>query len=59
MHAVKLKSPIFALFKVKKWSNVFVFVVFFVFENLVPPAERRGFLKKKQANKKQQKRHKF
>ena len=48
IYAVKLKSgPIFALFKVKKWSNFFVFFVFFVFKNLVLPAERRGFLKNK------------
>ena len=43
IYAVKLKSgPMFALFKVKKWS-IFLFSLFFVFENLVLPAERRGF----------------
>ena len=50
-------GPIFALFKVKKWSNFFVFFVFFVFKNLVLPAERRGFLKNKP--KKQQKKTQF
>ena len=34
----------FALFKVKTWSICFCF---FVFENLVLPAERRGYLKNK------------
>ena len=56
IYAVKLKSgPIFALFKVKKWSNLFVFFVFFVFKNLVLPAERRGFLKNKPKKKQQKK----
>ena len=46
IYVVKLKSgPIVALFKVKKWSNFFVFLFFFVFKNLVLPAERRGSLK--------------
>ena len=38
----------FALFKVKNWS---IFVCFFVFENLILPAERRGFLKNMQTKK--------
>ena len=53
IYAVKLKSgPIFALFKVKKWSNFFVVFVLFVFKNLVLPAERRGILKNKPKNNK-------
>ena len=52
--AVKLKTgPIFALFKAKNWS-IFLFFLFLIFENLILPAERRGFLKNKQ---KQQKKH--
>ena len=51
IYAVKLKTgPSFALFKVKNWS-IFCFFCFFIFENLILPAERRGFLKKKQAKK--------
>ena len=47
IYAVKLKtSPIFALFKVKNWSICFVF--FFIFENLILPAERKSFFENKQ-----------
>ena len=46
---VELKTgPIFAFSSVKNWSNFFVF---FVFENLILPAERRGFFKKKRKKK--------
>ena len=38
----------FAFSSVKNWSSFFVF---FVFENLILPAERRGFFKKKKKNK--------
>ena len=48
IYAVELKTgPIFAFSSVKNWSNFFVFFCFFVFENLILPAERRGFFKKK------------
>ena len=51
IYVVKLKAgPMFALFKVKNWSIFFVFL-FFIFENLILPAERRGFLKKKNKQK--------
>ena len=43
-----LSDPSFLLFafsSVKNWSKFFCFFVFFVFENLVLPAERRGFKK--------------
>ena len=52
-NALKLKSgPIFALFKVKKWSNFLYIFWFLFFNNLVPPAQRRGFLKNKPKNNK-------
>ena len=40
----------FALFKVKNWSNCLFWGVF-IFEHLILPAERRGFLKNKQKQK--------
>ena len=41
---IKLKiGPMFALFEVNNWSNF----CFFIYEILILPAERRGFLKKK------------
>ena len=51
IYAVKLKSgPIFALFKVKKWSNVFVFFVFFFFfqKSRSPCRKKRIFEKQAQ-----------
>ena len=48
IYAVKLKAgPMFALFKVKNWSKFFAFLLF-IFEELILPAEKRGFLKNKQ-----------
>ena len=53
IYAVELKTgPIFAFSSVKNWSNCFV-LVFFVFENLILPAERRGFFTKKKKKNKQ------
>ena len=50
MHAVELKTgPMFAFSSVKSWSNFFVF-----FENLILPAERRGFFKKMKRKKQKQ-----
>ena len=58
IYAVKLKTgPIFDLFKVKNWSIFLFFLLFFIFENLILPAERRGCLKNKQ--KQQQKQTQF
>ena len=58
--AVKLKTgPSFALLKVKNWSNLFCFFLFFVFENPVLPAERRGLFENKQATKNNKTKHSF
>ena len=52
IYAVELKTgPIFAFSSVKNWS----IFCFFVCENLILPAERRGFFKKKK--NKQEKQH--
>ena len=49
IYAVELKTgPIFAFSSVKNWS---IFFCFFVFENLILPAERRGFCTKKKKKK--------
>ena len=49
IYAVKLKTgPIFALFKVKTGP----FFCFFIFENLILPAERRGCFEKQAKNNK-------
>ena len=51
IYAVELKTgPIFAFSSVKNWS-----IFLFVFENLILPAERRGFFKKQKKKKKQKK----
>ena len=51
MHAVKLKSgPIFALFKVKKWSNYFVFFCFR--KSRSPCRKKRVFEKQAQQQQK-------
>ena len=56
IYAVELKTgPIFAFSSVKNWSNFFFVLSFFVFKNLILPAERRGFFKK--SKKKNQKKN--
>ena len=53
IYTVQLKTGlIFALFKVKNWSNFVCLFVFLYFENLILPADRRGFLKNKQKKQK-------
>ena len=55
IYAVELKTgPIFAFSSVKNWSIFFLFC-FFVFKNLILPAERRGFFQKAKKKKKTQK----
>ena len=49
IYAVELNAgPRFALSSVKNWSK---FLIFFVFENLALPAERREFLENKNGKK--------
>ena len=56
IYVVKLQAgPIFALLKLNI-GPFFVFL-FSIFENLILPAERRGFLKT--SNKQQEKKHNF
>ena len=53
IYAVELKTgPNFAFYKLKT-GHVFCLFLLFIFENLILPAERRGFLKKKQAKTQQ------
>ena len=50
IYAVKLKTgPMFALFKLKTGPFLFVFV-FFIFENLILPAERKRIFEKPAKN---------
>ena len=52
IYAVELKTgPLFAFSSVKNWS----IFLFFFFENLILPAERRGFFNKKRRKRKQNK----
>ena len=49
IYAVELKTgPIFAFSSVKNWSNFLVFFCFFVFENLILPAEKKRSFQKKE-----------
>ena len=52
IYAVKLKSgPIFALFKVKKWSN-FLFFLVFIFQKSRSPCRKKRIFENKPKNNK-------